>query len=142
MRPPGKEQRQYWTKPLPRSRAHDLGARRGTLTLNWVDGALGRISILNPLPIVVIVGFVTASRDRRRGFGKGCALLALVRVVRPPIVGVLVLEHARREAVRGRRQFVTAELGEGGLAPRTDDEHLLLAPFARLARHCRLGTRA
>jgi len=95
------------------------------LTLQRIHGALGRVDVLDVLPLVAIP---RAGAISRRPF-------ALVRVKRPPILRVFVLEHARWKAAGGRRQLAAAELGHGALAARADDEDLLLAPFAGLPRH-------
>lgn len=92
---------------------------RNELTLDGIHGALGRVNVLDKLPLVL----PTCA---------GGLLLALEGVVGPPVVRLLVLEHARREAVGGGRELVAADLGEGGLAAGADNEHLLFAPFASL----------
>jgi hypothetical protein len=108
--------------------AHSLAKRTSKPTLDGINRALGRVDILDILPLILSPASISTPRS--------LLLLALERVVRPPVVRLFVSEHARREAVGGGCQFVAAELGEGGVAAGADDEHLLLAPFARLARHC------
>lgn len=105
---------QYWQHICAAAPMHRAG-----LTLEGIHGALVRVHVLDKLPLVLAAC-------------AGGLLLALEGVVGPPVIRVLVLEHARREAVGRGGQVVAADLGEGGLAAGADDEHLLLAPFASL----------
>lgn len=94
-----------------------------------VDSALDVVGVLN------IFVFVFARCRLRIGRRHGGSLLALRGMVRPVAIAVRVLEHAGREAVRGRGELVAAELGHGGLAAGADDQDQLLAPLALLAGH-------
>jgi hypothetical protein len=105
-------------------------------TLNGISSPLSRVRILDILPLVTTTTTITrpiaigssASRYRPRP-------PPLLDVVGPPLARLLVLEHARRDAQRRRRQLAAAQLGHGGLAAGADDEDLLLLPFPRLRRH-------
>ncbi|TKW49164.1 hypothetical protein CTA1_6250 [Colletotrichum tanaceti] len=77
----------------------DNAIRAKTLdrTFQRVNGALGRVRILNPL-ILVLLGARTVDGERAIGIGP----LALEGVEGSPLVRLGVLEHARRDAVDGR----------------------------------------
>lgn len=92
------------------------------LTLDWVYGAFCRVGVFDIL-VVVILSHIAIT-----------ILLSLVRVVGLVVV-VAVLKHSSREPVRWRGELAAAELCHGGLAARTDDEDLILAPFSHAASH-------
>lgn len=108
MRPPGRHGQLLRVVGGPAGEVHALDGK---------DGALVRVKVLDPF---------LGGREPR----------APVGAIRPPLGAVA--EHARRQAVKGRRQLAAAELGHGGAAAGTDDEDLLLAPFGRRARHAGL----
>lgn len=132
MRPPMQKGRHFSTVANLEWLAIERAATR--LTSDRVDGALARVGVLDKLVLLLGLHPIDGLCLRASIICQQNILLPLDGVIWPPPSGLLVLEHARREALRGRRQFAAAELGHCCGGARADDEDLLLPPFC-LRRH-------